>query len=38
MEDSLETTFEDGTRSFGGLFDVLAKMNVTPRGVDLNVS
>jgi len=36
-EDSLETTFEDGTGSFGGLFDVLAKKDVTLTGIDLNV-
>ena len=35
---SLETTFDDVTGSFGGLFDVLAKTDVTLTGIDLSVS
>lgn len=36
-ESTLATTFQDGTGSFGALFDVLAKTEVTLTGIDLNV-
>jgi hypothetical protein len=36
---SLKSTFQDGTGSFGALFDVVGKVSeVTLRGIDLNVS
>jgi len=37
-EGSLETTYQDGTGSYGSLFDVMAKTDVTVTGIDLNVS
>ena len=37
-ESTLETTFQDGTGSYGALFDVLAKSDMTLTGMDLNVS
>ena len=37
-EGSLETTFEDTTGSYGALFDMLAKSELTITGLDLNVS
>ena len=37
-DDFLETAFEDVTGILGGLFNVLAKTDVTLMGVDLNVS
>ncbi|KAL7548238.1 hypothetical protein ACHAWF_011528, partial [Thalassiosira exigua] len=36
-EGELETTFEDGTGSYGALFDVLAKERVTLTGIDFNI-
>jgi hypothetical protein len=35
---TFETTFEDGTGSYGALFDVYAKKTVMLTGIDLNVS
>lgn len=37
-ESSLETTFQDGTGSYGALFDIYAKTNVMLTGIDFNVS
>ena len=37
-EGKLESTFDDGTGSYGALFDVLAKTDLTLTGIDLNVS
>ena len=37
-ESSLETTFQDGTGSYGALFDIFAKTNVMLTGIDFNVS
>jgi len=36
-ENTLETTFKDGTGSFGGLFDMMAKTDLTLTGIDLNM-
>ena len=37
LENSLATTYQDGTGSHGSLFDVLATTDITVTGIDLNV-
>ena len=38
LNNTLKTTFDDGTGGFGALFDTLAEKDIILTGIDLNVS